>query len=271
MKFFTLALFVASSALALSKVEKREDAQPLENYDYSYLGINPIFPIKKECNDALKKYNEYEDCYINLASDLTTINIQDFCKSYSSDKCQKFYQLKVSSIPECQSSEKISVLGIDYLLKINYLIANVECAVDENNNLCPYNEFELLKKMTENMTLEQEVAIAKDSLNDTCKSAQCSTAYINYFDELNKIKEEFLKLADNHEQDASVTTKVKREVAAATDFDVFSFAEENITYLKSAECAALRSSSPAPVNENPTDSNPVDSNPADPSPADPSI
>jgi len=46
----------------------------------SYLGINPIFPIKKEFNDAVNKLtNEYEECDINNSTKVDK-NIDDLCK-----------------------------------------------------------------------------------------------------------------------------------------------------------------------------------------------
>ncbi|KAG4087589.1 hypothetical protein H8356DRAFT_960323 [Neocallimastix lanati (nom. inval.)] len=97
----------------------------------SYLGINPIFPIKKEFNDAVNKLtNEYEECDINNSTKVDK-NIDDLY------------------IPECKDSNQVAVAGIDNIMRIAYLGIKYNYEKDENNKYCPLNSLLINKNITD--------------------------------------------------------------------------------------------------------------------------
>eukprot|EP00833_Pecoramyces_ruminatium_P000046 jgi/Orpsp1_1/1174078/evm.model.c7180000048839.1 len=241
MKFSTniLALIAISSAFAYSlpgRIMKRENTNE-DDYDYSYLGINPIFPVKRECNDAMEKFNkEYEECDIQYMNVNQKANeIDDICSKFNSEKCQKYYKTKMVDLPECKDSIQEAVAGIDNIKNINYISIKTECDKDENNNYCPLSSFELKKNIKEDMTEEHQRQVLNKAKEDTCKSQKCIDSYLNLINELTKINDGYLEsLSKDGKISKSELDEIKMNATIDNDKEI----QEISQYLKSEKCTS---------------------------------
>jgi len=199
-----------------------------DNYDYSYLGTNPFFPIKKECNDAIEKLNiEYKECQLEV-DDKTA---DEICKIVDSDKCQKYFNIKVVDIPECKDSIEDAVISIDNLRKLAYSELKAECIKDENNKYCPLNSKETQKIITPEMSEEQQKQAYEKAKEETCKSQKCIDGYLSFFSELIDITKEY---ADALSKYGNIS---KEEVDDMKNtFKKDKRTSELIDYLKSDQC-----------------------------------
>jgi len=241
-----LSLLAVSSAFAFKlPFEKRQDSVG-DVDDYSYLGTNPIFPIKKECNDALEKYlNPTEECFINNI-DETNFDFEATCKTFNSEKCQEIYKLNIFEVPECKSSEEFSLVSIDFMLKLSEIGLKYQCTPDENGNVCPLRDIATFAAAEEeNLTEEQILELFNTTVKNTCKSAKCTNAFIEYIDEITRIQKDFLDVLSKYEtgDDASqieeIGNKVKRQlIQADTELDVNEVLTKLVDYLKSDECTS---------------------------------
>jgi len=249
MKFFTpfLTVIAASSVLGLTIPTKREEVGIEDDYDYSYLGNNPIFPIKKECNDAIAKLKkENEECEAEVLSndDLSSDNVDDykkFCEAFNSEKCQKYYNIKYSEIPECKSSKQDVISMLEEFTKTNLSYNKVKCATDEKGNYCPLTQIEMVKRINKTMTEQEQEEIYDDILKDTCKSKKCADAYLTYFEDVEKYsKELFEKIpaigGSNINLDSAAGIIQEVDPSAVNGNPVLN---KTLTYLRSGNCTAL--------------------------------
>jgi len=227
---------VASSVFGLTIPTKREVGVD-DDYDYSYLGTNPILPIKKECNDALEKLkNENSECEADNDEDY-----KKFCDAFNSDKCQKFYNTKFTEIPECKSSQQEIVSMLEELFKKSLTFHKIKCATDEQGNYCPLTEIEMNKRINKTMTEEEQEAIYDEILKDTCKSQKCADAYLSLLEDVEKnSKELFEKISttssSNINLDSAAGIIQEADPSAVDGNPVFN---KTLTYLRSGNCTAL--------------------------------
>lgn len=226
MKFFTpfLTALAATSALGLTIPTKRQETGV---DDYSYLGTNPIFPIKKECSDAIEKLtNENKECTVN-PENKNEDELKSFCNTFNSEKCQKFINTKFADIPECKSSIAESLTLMDEATKTKYSGYKLICAVDEQGNFCPMTDIEMAKKYNETMTKEQEEKAYDEVLKETCKSKKCADTFLTAFEDLEKTQKELQERLSKLDSKVDLTDELK------TDSTI----SKALTYLKSDECA----------------------------------
>ncbi|ORX48995.1 hypothetical protein BCR36DRAFT_354169 [Piromyces finnis] len=222
-----LTLLAVSSAFAYTiPMEKRNE------FDYF---DSSSFPIKKECMDALEKYDtkgcSYDDIYVDFDRS---------CKTLNSKKCQKIFNLKLTEIPECQSSNKETLEIMEDYLSIQRISVKFMCSRDENNNICPISIFE--EDRAENLSEEDQIKLVNKLINDNCKSKKCTNAITEYIDEIEKIEKKLrnsMKSKMNENVMNEIQSKVKRQFTSA---DVDLGMEEVVTkfkdYVKSEKCTS---------------------------------
>jgi len=232
MKFSTgvLALFTLTTASALSipkGIFKRDDKPTIyDDYDYNYLGYNPIFPVKKECNAYIEKLGEeYKDCVI----DIIDLKQDEICKALQTKKCQKYYKLRIADAPECKDSLKTSVAGIDSLRRLEFIGIQSACITDENNKYCSFNSLENISD--ENLSRKDEKELIEMIKKETCKSKKCTRKYL---DMVNDIEETVKNYAE-------LVSKYKTKENKGKEEKIFELDEETIElvkYFKSEQCAS---------------------------------
>jgi len=72
-----------------------------------------------------------------------------FVKKGESEKCTKYYKMKIADIPECKDSNQVAVAGIDNIMRIAYLGIKYNYEKDENNKYCPLNSLLINKNITD--------------------------------------------------------------------------------------------------------------------------
>jgi len=231
MKFSSgvLALFTLTTASAISiprGIFKRNENLSVydDDYDYSYLGYNPLFPVKRECNTYIEKLKEeYKDCIIEITG---TINQDEICKTFQSKRCQKYYKLRVADAPECKDSHEISVFGIDSMRSLELLALQSSCFTDENNKYCTFGSLENID--IENLSEKEEKKLIEKVKKDTCRSKRCTDKYLKMIDDIEDIVNNYSRSISKY--------KVNDDEEKIFDLD-----EENIElikYFKSEECTS---------------------------------
>jgi len=126
-----------------------------------------------DCKSAI---DEYQECLINnISLDSVGSNVDNFCASFASEKCQNYYKVGVAGIPECQDVSKELIAPFQFLANMVYAVLSLGCSKDENGNYCPLAG----KSIFNNNKLSMEELNV--SLNETCKSKQCYDVATNSF------------------------------------------------------------------------------------------
>jgi len=231
-----LTLLAVSSAFAYTiPMEKRED------YDYSYLGTNPIFPIKKECNDIFEKYEK--ECTIDLGA--SDVNYEEICQVYNTKACQELYNINIYEIPECKSSEESVLTLLDSMLRITAVSLKTLCTKDENNKICPLHNFEAQIPADEDISDKEGIELINKALNDTCKSKVCTNAFIEYEKEMRDIQSDYINAIKKFDANGEIEDmiknlgKVKRQFSVAdNDLGMDETLSKTIEFLKSDKCTS---------------------------------
>ena len=245
MKFFTplFTVLATSSVLSLSIPSKR-DMMGVED-DYSYLGINPIVPIKEECKNAFEKIvTENKECTIGdlIGKDLDTI--KGFCDAFYTEKCQNFFATKYSELPECKDSVDSSLILMENIISINYYNSQAQCAMDGNGNFCPLTDIGLSKRTTSTMKEDELAEKYNEAVKDTCKSQKCIDAYLAAHEGLEKSNKIYMEEISKLEAKGSKLDSVQESY-----YKTLQLLYENETvkkaveYLNSKECEETEKSS----------------------------
>jgi len=126
---------------------------------------NVDFSAFPECKAAVDEYNECQFDTFNL--DSVASNIDVFCGSFSTEKCQNFFNKGLVGIPACQNISEELLMPTKILHGMMYSFLNLACSKDENNNYCPIAGHNIL-----NLRDKSESEILA-SINESCKSKKC--------------------------------------------------------------------------------------------------
>jgi len=126
----------------------------------------------KTCQETIKEYSECT----TYKEKITKNNIENYCKAFTSEKCQKLYSGGLKSIPSCAnlSKETIDATQIKFDT-VNYTF-KLLCAKDESGKFCPFSEIYITKG---NQGFDKDGF--DNSLNETCKSKKCIDSALEAF------------------------------------------------------------------------------------------
>jgi len=120
--------------------------------------------ISKECDEELEN-TEYSECMTKV----TLNNYKQFCPAIKTEKCQKFYENPMNYLPACKNEPKIEELFQSTFMEMSKISYELECALDENGDLCPIAMAMILKDS------------GNEILEDTCKSKACTDTAIKVY------------------------------------------------------------------------------------------
>jgi len=140
-------------------------------------------PVKR--GDPEKCYSEFKDkddwnCFHTIICGLTNENFDEGCKTYASEKCQKFYN-EIDKIPEScfYSNEKgLTRDGVRQLVaQYKYM-----CVKDEKDRLCPLPDLSINYFFKPNFsgTKEEVDRNTLEATEETCYSKKCTDAEIEF-------------------------------------------------------------------------------------------
>jgi hypothetical protein len=163
-----------------------------------------------ECKNALEEYSECQIDTINLES--VGANIDSFCTTFSTEKCQTFYKNGIARIPACQNISKELFAPGQILTDMIYSLLNLGCSKDEKGDYCPLAGRNILNN--NEMSEEQFMNL----LNESCKSKQC---YIIVSDTFSRVEnaELLTKLIFKKQMnDLNINTTPNERIANITNF-----------------------------------------------------
>jgi len=173
--------------------------------DNAKLAINKInYEENPEC---IKSLESYDECLFKQITELKKKDYDTVCKTYNSDKCQKFYKEGIAGIPACeQLNEVITFQNQITIDKADYQFQRY-CSKDENDKYCPLSGYEFKEKDSKE---EFDKAV-----NETCKSRKCLDTSIEYFNKeinlINKINEFQSKVKNNNSKRQFDSSNLKDE------------------------------------------------------------
>ncbi|ORX64384.1 hypothetical protein BCR32DRAFT_251128 [Anaeromyces robustus] len=170
----------------------------------STLGYNvykDAYPVEDECENALRETILGDsfflnDCYgigykLNEYGKLE--KNYDICKNYNTSKCQEYYDLRVSDIPECENSNINVIKAMDFYIEMAYVQMRTLCTKDESGNYCKLFENDIT-----NALLQNQKDQLMDMVNETCKSRKCTRNFLNYDRDMKAISEIYGEYVDEY-------------------------------------------------------------------------
>ncbi|KAG4101229.1 hypothetical protein H8356DRAFT_1655959 [Neocallimastix lanati (nom. inval.)] len=201
--------------------------------------------VKKECQTAVEKLQqENESCTLKIDSNNNNQkdkgSMDELCKTFNTEKCQAYYNTKLSEIPECQSSELGYLEGMDNLTKLSYLSIKLACSTDENNEYCPLSQFGFTKddqaeKEKEEEKEKEKIEIYEQAKQETCNSKKCRDSYLSIVESVKKEEEEYLKVFVKYVSSDPVQLN---EIKTEEFFNIDSRIYETMEYLKTENCTS---------------------------------
>jgi len=139
--------------------------------------IRVAFPYKAALNTSndSSSRNVSDECkiqfqpYLECFEDANSVNIERYCSTYSSEKCEKVYNDPEGVLTECKDSPYIMELVAEYIDK-NLQAYKFACTKDESGNSCPFSKLAL--SIITTMTQKEY----QDMKLDTCSSKICKEA-----------------------------------------------------------------------------------------------
>ncbi|ORX83522.1 hypothetical protein BCR32DRAFT_326336, partial [Anaeromyces robustus] len=153
-----------------------------------------MIKVIKKCEDGLAKY---EKCLYG-SDKFTRDNIDDFCNTFNSERCQNFYKSPIETIPICKEIPKELQNTFNEMFSLSYPSMKFFCQKDENGNLCPMVEYELSesnnkyddtksnKNKNNKKRVSEEIVLLMKVVKQTCKSEICKEAALNLYNTLNE-------------------------------------------------------------------------------------
>ncbi|OUM62501.1 hypothetical protein PIROE2DRAFT_61856 [Piromyces sp. E2] len=199
-----LTIFVAISSLTLNvegKIVKRGETEDKNEQ-------------VKQCQIGIE---EYKEC-VSYKEKISKDNIENYCKVYNSEKCQKIFKDGIKSIKACEMFSQQSLKKTQTKFDtVNYTF-KLLCAKDESNKFCPLSEVYITSG---NSGFEKNGF--DNYINETCKSKKCTDSAIEAFTILQNcdIGGGAQNTNNNGSEDSktapTANSNVKREVMEGTD------------------------------------------------------
>ncbi|ORX41397.1 hypothetical protein BCR36DRAFT_311557 [Piromyces finnis] len=168
------------------------------NTNFLYISIILIISIISKVNsinilDLYKRNVEFdEEVYNNLSEEcieedqhsdissnclpyITLNNYKEKCQSIKSEKCQNFYNDPNPSkyYPICNQFPQYNEFLQPNTLKALTQTYDIKCLTDENNELCPFSIYSIVKGDKSNVLI------------DNCKSKKCTDSLIKFYKSIN--------------------------------------------------------------------------------------
>ncbi|KAG4085504.1 hypothetical protein H8356DRAFT_1435310 [Neocallimastix lanati (nom. inval.)] len=162
-----------------------------------------------------------------ISSEITKDNINLICTTSKSNECQQFYTNPMSLTPSCQNiSELISVST-----KIFSNSLSLMCETDEEGNICPFTEYEIVASDPLNsLYSNMENSANADGLNaikNTCTSEKCKAATKKYL--------QFI-IDNNNSVSKTIELNYKFTSFQNTNVEVINNLKRYIEFLNGNEC-----------------------------------
>lgn len=218
MKFITkLIPLLSASSTVLSYTVPLNKRQNAELY------------INEKCNVGIEKYKE---CVVE---DYIVYNeLDNICKTYQTEKCQKFFNDGIKVLEECNEFSEINLNYRQGRFDAVKIHLDAACAKDENNQYCSLNLFDFSKRFPE------ERDEFHNAVNNTCKSKKCTEIAIDYATKEQELKEKldeiYNQLAEEEKEFRIINSK--REFNS-TNIEDRIILIHMIEYLKSSECSQM--------------------------------
>jgi len=161
--YITLLIFIITNVKStnISKLLKR-------NVEFDEEALNNS--LSEECLEE-DQNSEYSVCI----SPITLNNYKQNCPIINSKKCQTFYNDSnpTKYFPICSKNPQYNEILQPNIIKSIKQNFEINCLTDENNNLCPYSLYLIVKGDNSGV------------LDDNCKSKKCTESIIKILKETN--------------------------------------------------------------------------------------
>jgi len=136
-----------------------------------------INSLSKECKNEYKN-SEYNVCMpeINLS------NYKNACSDINTEKCQSFYKDPLKYYPICKDIPEFNELYQQNIMITLKQSLDVACQTDENDDICPFSLYLVLKTSNDNSVDDDTNNI--DVLLDQCGSKKCTESLIKVYKDL---------------------------------------------------------------------------------------